>query len=480
MVVDVPINLAYPITPEALTRRIIRQLYWALVRSGVSGLAPEMVADARLACLRTVASLKEVHDETLKETFKNEFKVNLDLKNGVGVTAGASAQKEFTLARRISQELGPSSREEMDGQLLKLLDEMDATCYGASEKAWARLGRLVEWCKGAWSSFKNKAGIKFNVVFILDELDKLEYADEEEPPKPVDLKWPEPEPDSGNRNIQWLRLSMDLEKKLAEAIPSQPQTIRSVKGLARAIKPILTSGAASFIIVSGARDAQVWHDQSQEPNALLPSVFSEHFHFGLMTPSEAEDLLKKARLPGFADLAAKDHHQKLLACWFLLECRGNYTQAISRLRGFQNKTQSAEELLKKEEDKRKALLGYFMDLELFDEKSQFKSALDDLGPILADQVRQKFLLAAEGVIEFGEALKTIEEIKGKLTSFIQPRKAALAALIQIADFWEELQPLLDNVLKAGDNKDRKDALQKLKTFQTIGPSLTEKARSLYG
>lgn len=175
VVIDVSINLSIPITPDALTRRIVRQLYWALVRAGVAGIVPELVAESRLACLRTVARFKDVESQSLKERFRNEFEISLSRKEGAAVTAGAAAQYELAIARQIALEYATSTKEEMDEELMRMLEQLDGTVYGASSGMFERLERLVEWFRG-WLPRWHEKGVRFNLVFILDELDKLEFS----------------------------------------------------------------------------------------------------------------------------------------------------------------------------------------------------------------------------------------------------------------------------------------------------------------
>ncbi len=122
-----------------------------------------------------------------------------------------------------------------------------------------------------------------------------------------------------------LNVSPELERHLLGAIPLQPYStldfVRSAEDAARAIKPILASGRATFLIISGAQDARRWYEQSGKPNNLLPSVFSDHFHFGLMHVAEAKGLLL-SRLSDFSDATVNEAQRELLACWFLVQCRG--------------------------------------------------------------------------------------------------------------------------------------------------------------
>ena len=308
LVLTVPINLSSPITADALTRRLVRQLYWSLANSGLAGLAPELVQQARMACLRTAARFKDLEDEQLKKSFSSSLQVSAGDKHTLAVEAGASAHEELMIARRLALEFDISTKEEMEEQMLQLLEAVDGTVFGRQPGLWERLGTVVEWY-GEWLAGLDKLhgdrGLKVNVVFVLDELDKLEFSPDEPPEQ-------------------------------------AHSTIRDIRGMAEAIKPLLTSGRASFVVVSGEQDAHRWLQESRGDSDLLGSVFSSHFHFGLLTQTEVSALCR-GRLQGLDQQPAA--LQPLFGAWLRFQADGVFKKAISALRRLRFEDRGAAELL---------------------------------------------------------------------------------------------------------------------------------------
>lgn len=312
LLVEVPINLARPIPGEALIRRIVRSMYEALVRHGVAGLAPGLVASAREAYIRTVTAVQEMDNRTVKESFSNEYRVKLDSSEGAAIEAGVAASHELELARTITLEFPRSDTHEMDEQLLRLLEEFDGTLFGGVDGLSGQLGRVMDWWRAVGAAAANAPrgawwgdrGVAVHTVFVMDELDKLEH---------------EYRPGTG----------------FVPPPPSQAhgdEMVHDVSSLARWIKPILASGKASFVVVAGPNAARAWMQEAGDPNGLLNSVFSAHAHFGVACLREVTELADVAFPALGAASGVRPPLHRAFAAWLLVACRGSFTRLVSMLR----------------------------------------------------------------------------------------------------------------------------------------------------
>jgi len=77
-----------------------------------------------------------------------------------------------------------------------------------------------------------------------------------------------------------------------QAQPKDDGLLRSAHDITGALKPILTSGHATFILVGGTRAADAWRGERGMRDALLPSIFTDHVHIGLLGEDEAIELMK--------------------------------------------------------------------------------------------------------------------------------------------------------------------------------------------
>lgn len=268
LTIEVHINVASPITVDALIRRMVRSFYWSLVTSGVAGLAPTLMESARLACIRTMGRVDHEFQESIKEIQIATADATLN-KEGLAVKVGASAQTELQIARKMAVHLGISSKEECEEVLLRLFEELHGAEMGRKESLWQRIGHMADWARELWDDFgtliMGEDGVRVNVVVVFDELDKLADSSKREDPKT---------PDNGR----------DLK--------NGDEVIRNAQQLAEALKPIVCTGKATFIFAAGAELAKQWRNQRGNPDALLPSVFSDQIHIGLLTSDEAREILK--------------------------------------------------------------------------------------------------------------------------------------------------------------------------------------------
>jgi hypothetical protein len=68
--------------------------------------------------------------------------------------------------------------------------------------------------------------------------------------------------------------------------------LKSAHGIASALKPILTNGQATFIFVGGTETASLWRKEQGIRDSILPSIFTDHVHIGLVDENYVKALLE--------------------------------------------------------------------------------------------------------------------------------------------------------------------------------------------
>lgn len=466
LLVPIYINLSRRLDGTDLTRRVVRELYWALVRSGVVAFAPELVAEARKACFRTSATLREISDETLQKSFTNESSFSINGKDGFIAEAAVAVHEEIQIARRMALEFGLSSPAEMDEQLLRLLDEINGTVYGDRPSPLQRVARIGESLKRRFRAARTgvigRQGVRVSTVFILDEIDKLDLwgARDRERPSESFLKGGAAEGGSMSDGEHRIHISRELEALVSRAIPKPPER-DLFEEIITTIKPILTHGQSTFLLVAGTARGLRWNWRRRAGRSVLDSIVSEHVHFGLLDLRVAEGLLE-GRVRELAALGAAE--RRLLAGWLLVACRGSYHRCISLLRRLWVDGCTAEGVLKRPGALRQGLLGLLVHLLLPDPSDltrrglladflEMKQVDDDA--VLWDELRRLFLLIAagdrglEGVLRDWRAL--LDEVRPKDGEEAGPDPEWVPKVLQ--DGAEELIRWRDGPVKVGGWRD---------------------------
>lgn len=432
LVVEVPVNLARPLSGDALVRRVVRSLYAGLVRAGVAGFAPDLVASAREAYVRTVATVKDLSQERLKESFTNNYKVSLNDKNGMAVEAGIAAAREIELARMITLEFPVSTREELDEHLLRLLEDLDGTLFTRIEGLAQQLNRAADWAKllvkraraAASDAWFGTNGIAVHVVFVFDELDKLET----DAAAPTHGDAATQQAGGTGHTSGTGQTGGAGQTGAAHPEPRAVDLVNNVETLANAIKPILAGGRASFVVVAGPGAAAEWVRAQSNPNGALPSVFSRHVHFGVMSLAEAWGMLQlvypdatplplaPGASPGAQSLYEQNLAQgELVAAWLLLVSRGSFTRIVGILRELRGVCSTYPELLRHVRDRgisdhgqplARALVALFVDRLFFRQRTRERQvppggwASAYMHPVHHDSLYQAFLtFAAEPITD---------------------------------------------------------------------------------
>ncbi len=167
---------------------------------------------------------------------------------------------------------------------------------GVKPSVWQRIGRVASWAKGVWNSISESllggVGLRVSLVVVFDELDKLDWNDEIQEHKnpknnePKDLKTSPNVVELGTQTLELLTGARD------KMLRGGNEILRSTHGIARALKPILTNGQVTFVFVGGTETAFRWRLERGLRDAILPSIFTDHVHIGLLKEADVNALLR--------------------------------------------------------------------------------------------------------------------------------------------------------------------------------------------
>ena len=234
LLLDVRITIARSIDAPELQKRIVRKFYFALVEYGIGILAPDILAAARWAYIRTLTK-KETQrvSERLLHRINRQAEIGLNSKEGLAIRVGAFAQEELDLLREVTLELGGASFEDSEDDLQELLLKIRDTEFGLKEGV---IGKIATFWREIPKSLRNGVidannklwripPITVHPVFVFDELDKLNIVP--------------------NHNGEQLN-------------ENRERFVKSLEGLVYHLKQVLTTGSATFIFIGGEDVAKDW------------------------------------------------------------------------------------------------------------------------------------------------------------------------------------------------------------------------------
>lgn len=347
LVIEVRVNISSPITADALIRRLVRSFYWSLVEAGIAGLIPELMETARLACIRTVGEIDLEFEEWLKKTQQATVGLKITSKDGLEAQIGASAQAELQIARKMAIHLGVSQREELEEVLLRLFDDLQGTTLNVKPSIWHRIGRVASWAKGAWDSIRETilggAGLRVSLVVVFDELDKLDWSDEDiASPQNNKNNYQRSQDESPNMvelGPHTIGLLTETREQMAPLFRKTNDGLRNVHSIAGALKPILTNGQVTFIFVGGTEIAYRWRTEKGRRDAILPSIFTDHVHTGLLDASDIDTLLKN-NVDGWESVES-DQKKKCIVYGLLYQSAGILKNVLLELRSLATRNKQA-------------------------------------------------------------------------------------------------------------------------------------------
>ncbi len=314
LVMEVRINVSCSISADSLIRRLVRSFYWSLVGSGIAGLVPDLIASARLACIRTVGTIDNSFEEWLKKAEQETASVKVTSHKGLEVQVGAAAQAEIQLARKMAMHLGVCNKEELEEELLRLFDGLQGAHINLKPSMWQRVGRVATWTKSVWDSVGESivggAGLRVSLAVVFDEMDKLDLGikpgNNTTHSNGTDIQNNE---HSESKAIELGPQTLSALADLRQTLNSSDDMLDSAHSIVRELKPILTSGQATFIFVGGTKTAQRWRSERGRRDALLPSIFTDHVHVGLLNEDDAKALLE-ANVYGWDDDSKWETHNQ--------------------------------------------------------------------------------------------------------------------------------------------------------------------------
>lgn len=275
LLVPIAVDIARPISAEALLHRVVRRVYFSLVGHGVGALDPRVVRRARAAYLRSLG------ESSVEVTERVKTALGMDTKTLSKLTLDIEMEAEF--AETIQQVVSKLSVEEAEDEIL---DTFAAAATGplGARTHWAdlkSLGRtpvrklLAEMAK-AW---RDKPGTRVHPVIVFDELDKLEPPDTS--PRilgRVDGTW-----GISLDGHQSLPVPTLLSGKLSTDAPPS-RSIGTAGDVVRLLKILFSSRDVSAIAVGGWALEDEWLGEQAKPDPLLRSIFSRHVYVRAACP----------------------------------------------------------------------------------------------------------------------------------------------------------------------------------------------------
>jgi hypothetical protein len=282
--VPVHIDVANAIERRDLMERVLRRTYFALSRYQIGALRPDLMRRARLAYIRTLGKLEASSTAKVNEKLTSALGATLDGLSKMEVTA----QQEMEFAETLKLIAEDLSIEEMEDELVDLGAELSDGVHGVISSAGQRLVDTVAHARSHGylrlrQLFQGDAGRQVHLVFIFDELDKLD--------------------DPGAAN----------------ATPGT--ALAKTADVIRQLKILFSTTGLSAVVVGGVVAEERWLDEITERDPLLRSVFSRHVYVPQLGLTAIRAMFGPYAL-------ASEHTPAAIAFW----TRGRYKQLL-RARG---------------------------------------------------------------------------------------------------------------------------------------------------
>ena len=333
ILLEIRIDITRPLSVDRLVQRIIKRFYLSLVEAGIAALAPDLVASARWAFVRSLCDMNFVEKTGLKEKIISRVSTKLSSPDSVSVDLGVEAQREFELSREIALALPKATLEENEDYLIRLIRELNAESFGAVRGAKEKLTRISRWIQGRTRYLQLQSirhdlkewyngipPINVQVVVVFDELDKLTTRNETNENNNI-----------ANNDKSFSIISCSGDKLNIPAYLDREKPKKRVTEIVRELKPILTSGNATFIMVADERTAWewLWENKNIGQDRLLHTIFSDHIHLG---PLSFKDILTVVNYYFQEGTTLFSSLEKFESC-LIKEFNINITIPVNKLKG---------------------------------------------------------------------------------------------------------------------------------------------------
>jgi len=267
LLVPIRIAVANPIEPKALMARLIRRTYLTLASYEIGDKLPGLMRTARLAYIRTLGELTM----EVGSRFQESFGLTLEGLSKLDVTAA----QEVEFSEQLKLVARGLSVEESEDELLDIADLLTSEPIGAMSPIARRVGgalhgQFSEALNAAKELFEGSKGQRVHLLFVFDELDKLQGATSEE------------QEDTKLNFSLTEELENGSEKKYSGkgsyAQASRRSRLEAAGDVIRQLKTLFSSVNVSAVVVGGHRIEEDWNDELRHSDPLLRSIFSRHVY----------------------------------------------------------------------------------------------------------------------------------------------------------------------------------------------------------
>lgn len=269
LLVPVFVEVSTSIEPEALLRRLLRQLYFTAVRYRLGDFLPDLMRRIRLAYVRTLGEVG--HEST--ERLQQALGITLSKLGELEV----SAEQELEFSETFKLTVREISVEEAEDEIIGIGDAFAAGriaktrgLFGTSKAivtgAWEAMGQLAQ-------ALRAHGGAKPHLVFVLDELDKLPGAPaQDEPAARLVGQYKESavyDPTEARKGEAGVRILVPRARGSALATAAE---------VVARLKVLFSSRNVSAICIAGAVTERDWMEEALDPDPMLRSMFSRRVY----------------------------------------------------------------------------------------------------------------------------------------------------------------------------------------------------------
>lgn len=271
--VPVHIDVANPIERRDLMERVLRRTYFALSRYQIGALRPDLMRRARLAYIRTLGKLEATATAKVNEKLTTTLGATLEGLSKLEVTA----QQEMEFAETLKLIAEDLSIEEMEDELIDLGGELSEGVHGVEDAAGRRLLTAITRARDDGylrlrHLFQGDVGRQVHIVYVFDELDKLDDGVSAKPETAsLEFEVEQPGAMALNTNVTAGRLRASRPR-------GEGSALASAAGVIRQLKILFSTTGVSAVVIGGAVAEEQWLDEVAERDPLLRSVFSRHVY----------------------------------------------------------------------------------------------------------------------------------------------------------------------------------------------------------
>lgn len=321
--IPVRIDIANPIEPQVLMRRILRRTYFTLVQYAIGDFCPDIMRRARLAYVRTLGQVSFEATEKLKSTFG----MSIENLSKLTVTAG----QEIEFAETFKLAAAEISIEEIEDELVSLSNSLTGTRIGRAEGIFKSTVKYVaeDWRQTAerWGKFfSGNRGFQVHLVYVFDELDKLILKTEQTKSEPtgqilLNLTNNEPNPTDPHliQRIEANRIA--ISGTIAQTSkPVSSGKLFSAALIVEQLKTMFSTRGMSAVVTGGYDIEQERIREIASLDPMIASIFNRFVYVPQIGFEPAKTLLSPHKAVGL--------DEEKTAKWLSLVSQGRYKRLI--------------------------------------------------------------------------------------------------------------------------------------------------------